>query len=288
MMQDGKALQMGTSHYLGQGFAKSANIQFQDKNGQMQHVHTTSWGVSTRMIGGLIMTHADDDGLRLPPRIAPKQIVIVPILRDNADQNAQVLAYAESLVADLKKQTYADEKLRVQLDLRDKPAPDKKWEWIKKGAPLIVEIGPRDVADNKVALKLRTAINDKAQFLPRDQFVADAATHLQAIHDTLWAEARGFRDANIRTDITDFETFKAHFGDFDTDDEGFISNKGNKFIGFVRAPWCGCGDTTEPMMKKLAVSIRCLPFDQKPVAELGPCVLTGKPATCEVIYARSY
>ncbi|NDC56798.1 MAG: proline--tRNA ligase, partial [Alphaproteobacteria bacterium] len=142
MMQDGRALQAGTSHYLGQNFARAANIKFQNRAGDVVLAHTTSWGLSTRMIGAIIMAHADDDGLKLPPKLAPQQVVVVPILRDDADHQA-VLAYAESVVAQLKQQQFGGKPVRARVDGRDMASADKRWQWIKKGVPLIVEIGPR-------------------------------------------------------------------------------------------------------------------------------------------------
>lgn len=281
MMQDGRALQLGTSHYLGQTFAKASNIRFQSKTGDMEYVHTTSWGVSTRMIGGLIMTHSDDIGLRLPPAIAPKQIVIVPILRDD-ENDAKVLSYAEELVKKLKGLQYHGEPVRVHLDKRDRPAPDKKWEWLKKGTPLLLEIGPRDVEGNKVALRLRTEMEGKATFMDQAEFIGKVPTLLQQIHDTLYAQAKTYRDQNIRTDITDFTAFKAYFGD----KNGFLVNGDKNNVGFVRAPWSGDVDATESALKEMAVTIRCLPLEQS--KDLGACVITGKPAKFEAIFGRNY
>ena len=144
MMQDGKALQAGTSHMLGQTFSKAQNIRFQDKEGELAHAWTTSWGVSTRLIGGVIMTHGDDDGLRLPPAIAPQQVVIVPMLRD-APEDEALLAYCQEIAGDLRKLSALGEPVRVLLDTKAIKASNKRWNWVKKGAPIIVEIGPRDM-----------------------------------------------------------------------------------------------------------------------------------------------
>ena len=281
MMQDGRALQMGTSHYLGQTFAKASNIRFQNKSGEMEYVHTTSWGVSTRLIGGLIMTHSDDVGLRLPPAIASKQIVIVPILRDD-ENDAKVLAYAEALVAKLKPLQYGGEPVRVHLDKRDRPAPDRKWEWLKKGAPLLIEIGPRDVEGGKVALRLRTEMDGKPQFIAADEFVANVPNLLKQIHETLFAQAKTYRDNFIRSDVKNFDEFKKYFGDKNE----FLQKDAKKAVGFIRAPWSGDIEATESALKEMAVTIRCLPLDQN--KNLGPCVITGKPATVEAIFGRNY
>jgi prolyl-tRNA synthetase len=275
MMQDGKALQAGTSHYLGQGFAKAANIQFQDKDGKLQHVHTTSWGVSTRLIGGVIMTHGDDDGLRLPPAIAPSQVVIVPILRDEADK-AAVLNFCEQTARSLRGQRFQGEALRVKVDLRDKKGQDKRWEWIKKGAPLIVEIGPRDVAKGELCWINRLEIGKK-NFENAETFSAKAEERLSAIQSGLLAQAKAYRDANIRTDIRDFTAFKEYFAK----KAGFLADGAP---GWVRAPWCGDPATLQPL-DELAVTIRNIPMGSKPS---GPCVLTGKPAQYEVLFARAY
>jgi prolyl-tRNA synthetase len=279
MMQDGRALQMGTSHYLGQTFAKASNIRYQDEKGEQQFVHTTSWGVSTRLIGGLIMTHSDDVGLRLPPRVAPKQIVIVPILRDGTED--KVLDYAASVVEKLKNVTYAGETVRVQLDKRNRPAPDKKWEWIKKGAPLVLEIGPRDVDGGQVAVRNRLDVDAKPSFMAVDDFVAQVPDMLDNIQTTLFAQAKDYLDANTRDDIADVASFKKFF-----EEKNEYLRSGGK-VGFIRAPWSGDIDASEPILKELSATIRCLPLEQSGKA-LGTCVLTGKPAVVEAIFARNY
>ena len=279
MTQDGRAVQMGTSHYLGQTFAKASNIRYQSKSGEMEYVHTTSWGVSTRLIGAMIMVHSDDVGLRLPPAIAPKQVVIVPILRDD-ENDTKVLEYANGLVTKLKKLSWQDEPVRVHLDKRDRPAPDKKWDWLKKGAPLLVEIGPRDVEGGKVALRIRTDMEGKPQFIAADEFVGQVPDLLSQIQKTLYDQADAYRKQFTRTDIKDIAAFKKYF-----EGKNEFLDKG-KGIGFVRAPWSGDVDATEAILKDLAVTIRVLPQDQS--KSLGPCVITGKPATCEVIFGRNY
>src|SRR5215468_4744101 len=179
MMQDGKALQAGTSHYLGTHFAEAQNIQFQNRENGLEYCHTTSWGVSTRLIGGVIMTHGDDDGLRLPPRIAPRQIVVVPMLRDKPE-DAEILTFCESLQKALAAQTAFGENLRVLLDTKDIKSAEKRWNWVRRGAPLICEIGPRDVAAGNVTFMRRDDLRDgdkvKSQASSRDAFVANAAS----------------------------------------------------------------------------------------------------------------
>jgi prolyl-tRNA synthetase len=278
MTQDGRALQMGTSHYLGQNFAKGSNIKYQDKNGDIQYVHTTSWGVSTRLIGGLIMAHSDDVGLRLPPRIAPKQIVIVPIIREGTEDS--VMNYARDLETKLKSLTFAGEPVRAQLDKRDRASADKKWDWIKKGVPILIEIGPRDVEGNKVAVKLRTSDNPKADFMDLEEFIAKVPELLENVQTTLFDQAKTFRDANTKSDLKDFAAFQKYF----KGKNEFLGGKNP--IGFVRAPWSGDVDATLEALKDMAVTIRCIPVEQPDA--LGPCIITGKPAIKEVIFGRNY
>lgn len=277
MMQDGKALQAGTSHYLGQNFAKAANIRFQTESGDWEFCHTTSWGVSTRLVGALIMTHSDDNGLRLPPRIAPSQIVILPIIREDA-QRESVMAYANKLRDALRAQNFDGEPLRVRLDARDHPAPEKRWEWVRKGVPLLLEVGPRDVEGGTVALSRRDAIGEKKVFLPLGEAADKAPAILAEIQARLFQEADAFRKARLHTDVRSPEDFRAAFG---AEEE----NSFDSTLGFVRAPWCG-ESATEELLKELKVTIRCLPFDQP--GNPGPCVLTGKPGVREAIFARAY
>ena len=195
------------------------------------------------MIGSLIMTHSDDIGLRLPPRIAPKQIVIVPILRGDAVDDT-VLDYAVALEKDLKKLTYADEIVRVHVDKRDRLAPDKKWEWIKKGAPILIEVGPRDVESNKVAVRIRTSDNPKADFMTREDFITKAPALLDQVQTTLFEQAVQYRDQNLRTDIKNFTAFQKYFAD----KNDWLGGKGK--VGFVRAPWSGDIEATEAAFER--------------------------------------
>ena len=277
MMQDGRALQAGTSHYLGQNFAKSIGIQYQSREGQLEFVHTTSWGLSTRLLGAIVMTHADDDGMRMPPRIAPHQIVIVPIARDDSDR-AKVMEYCEKLRADLVSQTYAGQPIRVKLDARDIAGGDKKWEWVKKGAPILVEIGQRDIDGGKVCVTRRDQFAAGKRFLTREEFVASAVAELAAMQKALYDEALALQKARTVTHIKTRAEFEAYFK----------KDEGNSFVGgqgFVRAKWCGDPKSLE-IIEELGVSIRCIPFDQD--GQQGNCVLTGAPATQDVIFARAY
>jgi prolyl-tRNA synthetase len=280
MMQDGKALQAGTSHYLGTGFAQASGIKYQDKDGGQQFAHTTSWGVSTRMIGGVIMTHGDDDGLRCPPQIAPHQIVIVPMLRDN-DEDESVLEYCRSLRMELLKQSAFGEPLRVLLDTRAIKASNKRWAWIKKGAPIIVEVGPRDMAEGKAAVLRRDRLyKDDGKlataFTPREEFMAAAPAMLEDIQSNLYAQAKERMETNIRRDVTDLA---AHFAG---DEAGFS--------GWVEVQWAkptsAALDKIVDQIKALKLTIRNSPLNAAPAD--GNCFFTGKPAVERILIGRTY
>ncbi len=280
MMQDGKALQAGTSHYLGQNFAKAANIRFQTKAGELDYAYTTSWGVSTRLIGGMIMAHADDDGLRTPPRLAPQQVVIVPVIRADADASA-VIDYAQKLAASLRTQRFADEAVRVKVDTRELSGADKKWEWIKKGVPLIVEVGPRDIANDGCMIQRRDQLSQKIVHKCAE-FVANVAQHLADYQAKLFADVEAYQRARTVTDIKNLAQFTEYFSQ--SGDKSFGAGQ-----GFVHAPWAG--DEDKELFKKLGISIRCVPLEQAGASggtSGGTCVLTGKPATQTAIFARSY
>jgi prolyl-tRNA synthetase len=287
MMQDGKALQAGTSHYLGTHFAEAQNIRFQNDAGELAFCHTTSWGLSTRMVGALIMSHGDDDGLRLPPAVAPKQIVIVPMLRDKPE-DAAVLEFADGLAAALKAARAFDERLRVLVDKRATKSADKRWNWVRRGAPIIVEIGPRDAASGTVTFMRRDALRDgdkvKSHALPRDEFVAKVPALLAEMQANLFREAKARLDANIKTGITDFAGLAEFFGAGGGDDED------SEFKGWVRAPWCkptGAElEAIDAKLKTLKLTLRNVPTDQP--ASVGACIFTGKPGVEEILISRAY
>ena len=282
MMQDGKALQAGTSHFLGQNFAKSANISFINNQGQSEYAYTTSWGVSTRLIGGVIMTHADDDGMVVPPKIAPYQVVIVPVIKKPEDSEA-IMAYINKLAAALKTQAPFAEKIRLKIDRRDKASVDKFWEWTRKGAPVICEIGMRDVEGNKVMVKERTKLGtpEGKQIVGFDEFVASVSSRLEQMQKDIFAKAKNRLEHNIRTDITDPAEFKKYFAESNV----WIEDNKQGKVAFVRGKWSGDPES-ESILKEMKITIRCIPFDQS--GSEGICLLTGKPATMDVIYARSY
>ncbi|GGD64998.1 proline--tRNA ligase [Croceicoccus mobilis] len=282
MMQDGKALQAGTSHYLGTTFADAANIKYQDDQGAEQLCHTTSWGVSTRLIGGVIMTHGDDDGLRVPPRIAPHQIVLLPMLRGK-DGDSELLAYCEDLKKHLTAQDAFREPVRVLLDTKPGKAAQKRWNWVRKGAPLIVEVGPRDMAGEKVALLRRDQLwtdEGKANmsFEGREDFLFNAAGMLEEIQLGLFEEAKQRRDDAIRHDITTMEGLAEYFAE------------GTEKPGWVKAAWSRptgeALDKVVEQLKALKLTIRNTPQgDAKPE---DPCIFTGEPAVETIFIARAY
>lgn len=277
MMQDGKALQAGTSHYLGHSFAKACNIQFQSREGKLEYVHTTSWGTSTRLMGAMVMTHGDDNGMRVPPRVAPYQVVIIPVTREGADNEA-VRVYCEELRADLLSSTYEGESIRIKIDARDIPGGDKRWEWIKRGAPLILEVGPKDIANRQVCVTRRDRLEEGKVFEDRAVFCGNIGHRLGAIQKALFDAACALRKERTATNIKDWAAFEAYFS-------GDGENSFNGKQGFVRAKWCG-DEASLAKLEPLGVTVRCIPFDQN--GNEGTCVLTGKPATQDVIFAKAY
>jgi prolyl-tRNA synthetase len=277
MTQDRKALQMGTSHYLGQNFAKASNIKFSNKDGQIEYGYTTSWGITTRMIGAMIMCHGDDDGLRLPPRIAPKQVVILPVI-PKPELEKDILAYAEKIAAELRNTQFYDEPISVHIDKRDKRGGEKNWEWIKKGVPLRIEVGPRDMEAQCAMVCRRDEPHKDKKKISFDQIAKEAVGMLEAIQNNYFQRANKMREENIRRDLKTFEEFKRFFTPKNAD-------KPEIHGGFVWAKWCGDAET-EKLLDELKVTIRCLPLEQS--GTQGTCILTGKPATLDAVFAKSY
>jgi prolyl-tRNA synthetase len=281
MMQDRKALQAGTSHFLGQNFARAQEIRFQNEAGELQHAWTTSWGVSTRLIGGLVMTHADDDGMIMPPRLAPAHVVILPITA-KAEDPQQVLAYCRKLQSDLRAERYGDGKLQVVLDEREMRGGDKSWSWVKKGAPLRLEVGPRDIASGSVFVARRDT--SSKQSLPRDALVSSVAPLLDEIQDNLFARARQHREANTRV-IDSEDEFYAFF----TPEGGAPGEDGERqpiHGGFALTHASGEPGLEAKLKAELGVTLRCIPLD----AGDGPgtCPFTGKPSPRRVVWAKAY
>ncbi|PTX91948.1 proline--tRNA ligase [Verrucomicrobia bacterium LW23] len=279
MVQDRKAVQAGTSHFLGQNFAKASNIQYLSREGVKQHAWTTSWGVSTRLIGTLIMAHSDDDGLVLPPRVAPKHIVIIPVT-PKEDTKAAVLEACDKLAERLRAQSFHGEAIRVQVDTREVTGGSKAWDWIKKGVPLRVEIGPRDIAGSAAMVARRDRPHKSRDLIAWDQLVADAPTILEDIQSTLLARNQAFRKENM-VPMDDKDSFYKFFTP---------RNSGRPEIhgGFALAHWCGCPDVEEQIRKDLSVTIRCIPDDPAIAAEPGMCIFSGKESAQRVVFAKSY
>lgn len=276
MMQDRKALQAGTSHFLGQNFAKSCDIQFLDTEGQRQHAWTTSWGVSTRLVGGLIMTHSDDDGLIVPPKLAPTHIVILPVLHKPEVAEA-VLAYCEELAAALRKESFNHAPISVKVDKRDIRGGEKTWGWVKKGVPVLLEIGPRDMEANKVFMARRDDRANK-QGIDKSEFISNAATLLQDIQDSLYQRALSFQEEHTQV-FNDKESFYKFFTPKN-------EHKPEIHGGFALAHWNGSAEVEEQIKKDLKVTIRCIPDSLE--KEAGTCIFTGEPSAQRVLFAKSY
>ena len=269
MMQDKKALQAATSHYLGQNFAKASDIQFLDQNGDRQYAHTTSWGASTRMVGGLIMSHSDDDGLVLPPRVAPSQVVILPIYRKD-EEREQVLAAANDLVKQLKASNAFGESVRVKIDDRDLRGGEKSWQAIKKGVPVRIEIGPRDLAKNQVCLARRDKGPKEKEFLAIDAAVTAIPAILEEMQANLLAASEARLEENTQF-IEDLDSFKA-----------FFENDG----GFAVAYWSEAA-IDHPILSELKVTPRCIPLEGQ-TEEEHTCIFSGEKTSTKVVFAKSY
>lgn len=277
MMQDRKALQAGTSHYLGQNFAKASEIRFSNREGATEYAYTTSWGTTTRMIGGIIMIHGDDDGLRLPPRVAPKQVVIIPVIT-KPELEADILNYASEIATLLQKVNYHGRAISVSVDKRDRRGGEKTWEWIKKGVPLRIEVGPRDLESRSMMLARRDQTPQEKIKISFDQLADRVPVLLEEIQQGYFNKAKEFRDNNIKRDLKTFEEFKSYFTPKN-------DQKPEIHGGFVLAKWCG-DPATEELLSPLKVTVRCLPLEQSGTE--GRCILTGKPATLDAIFAKSY
>ncbi len=263
LMQDGKALQAGTSHFLGQNFAKAFDVKYTTREGKEEYVWATSWGVTTRLIGALIMAHSDDNGLVLPPKIAPIHAVIVPIYKNN-DQLSAISAVAEKL-----KKLLSDKGLTVKYDNRDTYKPGWKFaEYELKGVPIRLALGPKDIENDQVELARRDTM--QKQIYPQQGIEEVVAKLLDEIQGNIYKKALEFRKKNSYV-VDDYKEFK-----------DIIENKG----GFVSAHWDGTTETELKIKDDTMATIRCIPLDSKP--EDGKCILTGKPSKQRVIFAKAY
>jgi prolyl-tRNA synthetase len=263
LMQDGKALQAGTSHFLGQNFAQAFDVKFATAEGNLDYVWATSWGVSTRLIGALIMTHSDDSGLVLPPNLAPIQVVIVPIYKGE-EQQGKI-----SEVAVVLKEKLEQSGIRVKFDNRDKFKPGFKFnEYELKGVPLRIAIGPKDLENNTVEIARRDLGNKS--IVSQDEVLDFVNSQLKLMQVDLFEKARKFRENHI-TEATTFDEFK-----------NTIENKG----GFVLAHWDGSAETEEAIKKETKATIRCIPLEGK--EEQGNCIFSGKPSSRRVLFAKAY
>jgi prolyl-tRNA synthetase len=265
MMQDGKALQAGTSHNLGQNFAKAFDITFLDRKNEQSHAWTTSWGVSTRMIGGLIMTHSDDDGLIIPPRIAPVQVVIIPIFTNDSER-AETKAFAESIAERLHSRL---DRLKVVIDHRDDLRPAEKFfHWLQQGIPVRIEVGPRDVA-KQCGMVARRDVREK-ESIELESITAHVCDLLEKIQENLFQRALEFREQNTRR-AKNYEEFCE-----------IMKKEG----GFVMAHWNGSPEVEAKIKGDTKATIRCIPLDSEPVP--GKCMVTGEPSEREVVFAVAY
>ena len=277
MMQDRKALQAGTSHFLGQNFSKASGIRFQNAEEKEEFAWTTSWGASTRLIGGVIMTHGDDDGIIMPPRVASAHVVLLPIFK-NPDERTRVMEFTESLSKELRDQYYNRKKIRVEIDDRDIGGA-RGWEWIKKGVPVRVEIGPRDISDNSVFVGRRHLGIREKQSIPRHQFVTDICLILDEIQNNLLSRARFYLKENT-SEIDDNKTFYDYFTQLNPE-------KSVIHGGFSYSHWCGSEECETKIKNDLSVTIRCIPLKDE-YKEQGSCICCGKTSSQRVVFAKAY
>lgn len=267
MMRDGKALQAGTSHFLGRHFSEAYDIGFLNRLGKRELAWTTSWGVTTRLIGALIMVHGDDDGLLLPPAIVPTQVVILPVVHD-PDDRQKLMDYADSIGRELAGLTFGGEALRVEVDGRDLRGGEKFWQWRKKGVPISIEVGPRELASQTVSLRMRS--KEGRETVARGELLARLPSVLQTIQAALLERAKSYRKDRTHT-IGTYAEFQDFF---------------RQGMGFARTYFCGSGEDERRIRSDLGVTLRCLPFADE--NDTGPCFChancVGRPA----VWARSY
>jgi prolyl-tRNA synthetase len=277
MAQDRKALQGCTSHFLGQNFAKASDIKFRDVDGEVRHAWTTSWGATTRLIGAMVMSHSDDDGLVLPPRVASSHIVILPIIHKE-ETKTEVLSHCHLLAGQLRHLHYEGRGLNVIVDEREMRGGDKMWSWIKKGVPLRIEIGPRDIAANKLPVARRDRGHKEITHQSKEELLATVLGQLEDIQQNLFNRAKKFRDSHIKQ-IDSKEEFYAYFTP---------KNLENPEIhgGFALSHWGEDPAIEEKIKQDLSVTIRCIPLEG--AEEEGKCPFSDKKSHRRVIYAKAY
>ncbi len=277
MMQDGKALQAGTSHYLGQNFAKAASIRFQNQEGVETYAFTTSWGVTTRLIGAMVMAHSDDDGLILPPKVAPYHVVIIPIIQQEEAKEI-VQAYCQEIVTQLSNTNYHGEKIRIKVDRREERGGEKIWYWIKKGVPIRIEIGLKEVNEQVVSMAIRTAGHKEKQRIDLETLQEKIKESLEVVHQTLYKRAFDHRQRHTQF-FSDREAFIQFFHSQDKTDQ--IEG------GFAEIYWAGDSELENQLKKEYNITIRCLPFEHSHPKE-GVCLFTGKKTDCIALFAKAY
>jgi prolyl-tRNA synthetase len=280
MMQDRKAVQAGTSHFLGQNFAKASNIRYLSREGTQEYAWTTSWGASTRLVGTVIMTHGDDDGVILPPRIAPSQVVILPVIQ-KPEHRATILEAADDLATEIRNQLYAGEPVTVEIDKRDLGGGVKNWDWIKRGVPIRLELGPRDLEKGTVAIARRDRSVKEKAFKPVEEVIRSIPEILNEIQTGLYQRAKELRDRHtVKIDS------KADFYDFFTPKN---AERPEIHGGFALAHWSGDPAIEAQIKEDLKVTIRCIPTgpnfkDETP----GKCIFSGAPSPRRVLFGKSY
>jgi prolyl-tRNA synthetase len=279
MMQDRKALQAGTSHFLGQNFARASNIQFLGADGSQQYAWTTSWGVTTRLIGAMIMTHSDDDGFVLPPKLAPQHVMIIPIYRSD-DEKARVLEYCRKVAAELRAQRYEGGAVRATVDERDERGGEKVWHWVRKGVPVRLEIGPRDLDKDAVFAARRDRAPKDKQSVARAEFVAKIGETLESIQRGLYERAAAYRDEHT-VEIDDRDEFYAFFTAPSVPEGAPTPTHG----GFALTHFSGEVELEQQIKNDLGVTVRNIPLDK---SGPGVCPFTGKPSAQRVVWAKAY
>lgn len=275
IMQDNKALQAGTSHFLGQNFAKASDIKFNDKDGKLEYAWTTSWGVSTRLIGGLIMTHSDDNGLVLPPKIAPQHIVIIPIIKkkDNGDT---ILDYIYELKEKLSQLSFNYEKVRVFIDNNDTGPGQKFWTHVKQGVPIRLEIGSKELEEGKISLTRRDKEDQKDNELyDESNLIKEMPQILDDIQNNIYQKALKLKET-IKP-VNSLDELRDHFDE---------KKKNPSFVICYSDP--EINQDREDLLKSLKITSRCIPFEYNNNNEVGTCIFTGKEVNTKILYARAY